>query len=273
MSIITTDYGLIKPPPGCQLDYGHPINMGLVGCWLFNEKSGTRLTDYSGYNNHTALTNMIPQSWTGSNLGGGLKFDGSDDYCTKLTTEYWKSYTKGTMYAIIKMSARPANDSTFSIFAVGDTRAGACGILGIQVRTSSTWSQNTRLDVVHAIGTGAGTVTIIYGDTNLLADTWYHLCVTSNGSTYKLYVNGINQTLASFTGTNSGQWLSTGNFSSTSPTDIGTAMYQNSRAGGYFNGVIDMVKFYNRDLTPSEISQLYSQPNIGIQSPTYYTPS
>ena len=62
----------------------HPLSKGLVGAWLMNEGAGSRVNDISGHGNHGILKNMSPNAqnsgWGGSKFGGGLGFDGSDDY-------------------------------------------------------------------------------------------------------------------------------------------------------------------------------------------------
>lgn len=40
--------GRIKPPVGAQINWGHPLSRGLVGCWNFNEGSGDRVSDATG---------------------------------------------------------------------------------------------------------------------------------------------------------------------------------------------------------------------------------
>ena len=57
------------------------MNSGLVGYWNFQEGTGTTAYDKSGKRNHGTLTNMDPTTdWVDGKLGGGLDFDGSDDY-------------------------------------------------------------------------------------------------------------------------------------------------------------------------------------------------
>lgn len=70
-----------KPPRGVVLNKTHSLSRGLIGCWLFNEGSGTQLTDYSGSNNHGTLTSMDPSTdWVAGLKGTALDFDGSNDY-------------------------------------------------------------------------------------------------------------------------------------------------------------------------------------------------
>ena len=70
-----------KPPPGSRVDKQIQLAQGLVGCWLFNEGAGRVANDISGYGNHGTLAGMVnPPTATSGWGGGGLQFDGSDDY-------------------------------------------------------------------------------------------------------------------------------------------------------------------------------------------------
>jgi len=67
----------IKPIRGTRLNLAHPLAKGLVGCWLFNEGTGGRIFDLSMNGNHGTFVKMDNTSaWA----GGGLLFDGVDDY-------------------------------------------------------------------------------------------------------------------------------------------------------------------------------------------------
>lgn len=48
VSIITKRYRDRKPPVGSQINWGHPLARGLVGCWLMNEGGGNILNDLVG---------------------------------------------------------------------------------------------------------------------------------------------------------------------------------------------------------------------------------
>jgi len=256
MAIITTDYGLTKPPPGCSIDYGHTINLGLVGYWMFNEKGGTRLTDYSGYGNHGTLTNFAlsgaTSNWVGSPMGGGLKFDGTNDY------------------VVIPQNITPVGDSSRSI--------------SIWFKCTTTIS--TRQWLVYAGAESAADPTrfcleiedskFVFNynaqavkTSNILANTWYNGVVTYNSDSkvLSLFLNGKFQTSFTFPYGLSLLYLVT-------PTTVNTyfGIFTNTTSFP-FNGVMDGMRFYNRCLNTSEISQLYTQPNIGLLTPTYYTQS
>lgn len=48
--VITKNWRNIKPPPGSQINFGHPLAQGLVGCWLMNEGGGRRIADLASLN-------------------------------------------------------------------------------------------------------------------------------------------------------------------------------------------------------------------------------
>ena len=85
-----------------------------------------------------------------------------------------------------------------------------------------------------------GSDQIVYGGTSLQAKTWTHLAVTSDGTTQRLYVNGVQVASRAQSGT---MPVSTG------AMRIGG----NSIWGEYFKGRIDEVRVYNRALTASQI--------------------
>jgi hypothetical protein len=64
-----------KPPIGSVINPNHPLSQGLVGCWLFNERTGNRIYDLSKDNHGNLLNGPI---WNSAN-NGYLQFDGSND--------------------------------------------------------------------------------------------------------------------------------------------------------------------------------------------------
>jgi len=89
--------------------------------------------------------------------------------------------------------------------------------------------------------TGNGAITLEVSDTTDLG-TWYHITVTHNGSNlYKLYLDGSLQDSATLSGTIA---------NSTSNLTIG----KYSAAGGYeFDGMIDQIRFFNKELSAAEV--------------------
>jgi hypothetical protein len=102
-----------------------------------------------------------------------------------------------------------------------------------------------------------GTVAFPVNNYAVSPNTWYHVAVTYNNSNLVTYVNGasINNTAL------------TGNFvvsSANSRLRIG-AMGSTSGNNGGFNGTIDDFRVYNRALSATEVSTLYTtKPNVSI---------
>ena len=93
-----------------------------------------------------------------------------------------------------------------------------------------------------------------YYNSALAASTWYHVAVTSNGSSYALYVNGAEVTKTFATGSDTGDW-----FAETTARDnfcVGVLKY-NSTHTNWLNGRVAIVHQYNRALTAAEIQQNY----------------
>ncbi|MBU5557737.1 MAG: PGF-pre-PGF domain-containing protein [Candidatus Aenigmarchaeota archaeon] len=90
---------------------------------------------------------------------------------------------------------------------------------------------------------------------NLVANTWYHVAVTTNGTALKFYLNGNN--IENFTLTNP-----------ISPKPYALMIgAQNKSTGAYpFNGTIDEVMILNSTLTPEQIKAIYQNKTNTIVS-------
>ena len=80
-------------------------------------------------------------------------------------------------------------------------------------------------------------------------DTWYHVVGVREGTSVKLYINGVlNNTDAG----NSGNMV----YSANPRVEIGTKTASNTGSTAW-KGIIDEVRIYNRALSDSEIKALY----------------
>lgn len=101
-----------------------------------------------------------------------------------------------------------------------------------------------------AICNGSGTYNEIYGTLPTVANTWYNIVFTWNGSQLNMYNNGT--LIGTTTQTINNQVLT---------TDLTIGGYTYKGAGGageYFNGKIANVEIYNRGLTASEVLTNYN---------------
>lgn len=80
MGIYLKQYHQENPPLGSQINWGHPLSQGLVGCWLMNERGGKRLNDLA-FNNNLAIAQP---DWK----GGNLNFDGNSQNLYKSSLNY-----------------------------------------------------------------------------------------------------------------------------------------------------------------------------------------
>ena len=234
-------------PLGARINANHPINKGLVGCWLLNEMAGSKAFDCSGYNNHGTLTNFglsgTTSNWRPTPNGGGLYFDGSNDYVDcgsgnifqwtdKISVCAWKRRNSITPSnsgeGIVAKFLNPTNES----FVLYDRK-------------------NVKNATHFEIGIGGtyydSSINITTYDTN-----WHFVVGVYDGTTVMIYYDGIKQTATTSI---------TGNIKSvSSPVTLGT--YQKS--DDFFNGTISDVMIWNRALTNNEVQQLYTNPHIGL---------
>ena len=93
---------------------------------------------------------------------------------------------------------------------------------------------------------GAGTVNSNYA---ISTNRWYHIAVTFSGTTYRLYIDGIEVKNAS------------GSLPATNDFDciLGAMNRLGSQPVSYFNGWMDEVKIWNKALTPEQLHQIMNQ--------------
>ena len=156
----------------------------------FLDRSGTKLTDYSGWGRHGTTSGMPTTAWnTAGDTGPALQFDGSDDSVPFGTTQFITTGKPWTIHARVNLSSysnypcicRLKTEDATSGFELGLSANG--GYVGIRCGSGfgGTWAN-------------AGT------PTSPTAGSWFDLIVTYNGLTsstytnFNFYVNGVLQT-------------------------------------------------------------------------------
>jgi hypothetical protein len=102
--------------------------------------------------------------------------------------------------------------------------------------------------------TGTSTTTLTATSGTLPLNTWYHAVATYDGSTMRLYLNGVQVGSAAKAGT-----LATS-------ASVPVAMGRSPEGSNYLQGALDDVRLYNRALTAGEINFLFSEPPNGPPS-------
>jgi hypothetical protein len=185
----------------------------------FNENSGTTVADASGQNNTGTTLNT---TWTAGRYGRGLAFNGSSSWVTvnssaslnlvnSLTLEVWVSPTVSSGWRSIIFKEL---DAIYDLYASSSSGPVA--------------------------GLNIGGYQEIFSSALLPVNSWSHVASTWDGTTLRLYVNGVQVVSRAVAGTLA---------ATTNPLRIGG----NAKWGEYFAGTIDEVRVYNRALSAAEI--------------------
>ncbi len=217
------------------------IDEGLVGWWKFEEASGTLCDQSDNHNDSTTVQGVLYQQ-TGQ-TGYALGFDGVDDiiivgangrptdtfsfggwFKTSSTHEIDPEATSG--YGGVN-NQRYAFDPQHG----GESNAGA----GLSIGTNGV--------AVYEHGSDYMPATAVYPTE--LGEDWNHIMVVYNNKQPTIYLNGNS--------------VRTGFISSreivSAPIQFGGMAY------GYFEGLMDEVRIYNRALSAAEIKKLAARPN------------
>lgn len=197
----------------------------LRGVWHFDERLGATINDSSGYNNNGKIAGP---EWNEGRYGYGAEMTGMDGYIQVMNSSSLNTGSKVSIEAWVK--PKSVNDCDWIV----GKKEGNWASKGYALQMCN--SNNLRL-----LGSGG----IIATSTSWVWDNnWHHIVGVINGSTGKIYKDGVEVTLSS----------------SVSPLISSTANLKigNRENAAYFNGIVDDVKIYNRDLTSIEIAEHYS---------------
>lgn len=261
---------VLQPSPGeVILDPFHPINQGLVGWWLFNEKGGTTLHDYSGFGNHGILTNMSPATaWVvGRNpaiTGHVLDFDGVSNYVsidgliTKLandtqgTISLWANIDSGnSVHNAFFTISRDGSSVRTEIFMAFDMRSGHHHVnTGLTQDGTDQWIKRTP---INSLDEHVG--------------KWVYVTLVQDGVTPLVYFNGISQDLShNPISTDITLWMKAILTDATSKSDTANLGVIELNGSDFLplNGKIDNVRILNRAWNINEVIESYFNPFIGI---------
>jgi len=212
----------------------------LVGWWKFEEASGTLYDQSDNHNDSTSVQGVLYQQ-TGQ-TGYALGFDGIDDYIIVGTTERpTDTFSFGGWF---KTSATHEIDpeATSGYGGVNNQRYAFDPQHGGDLNAGAGLSIGTNGIAVYEHGSDYMPATAVYPTE--LGEDWHHIMVVYNNKQPTIYLNGSS--------------VRTG-FSS--PREIVSAPIQfGGMAYGYFEGLMDEVRIYNRALSAAEIKKLAARP-------------
>ncbi len=218
-----------------------PTN-GLLGWWPFNGNAN----DQSVNGNNGTVNGATLTTDRFGNANNSYSFDGVDDY-------------------IIVPYNSSLNVSSVSISGwLNASQLG--GVRGLVARWNQ--SNNPCLNYVTSIDNnlnnfvGASSIysnTVLYSGSSILTNQWYHFFYTHNQLTGgKIYLNGI------LVGNNG----LTGSICSSNNDLYFGAQFNLTSLWRFFNGKLDDIGIWNRELSQQEVTALYNNGNICYQTIT-----
>jgi hypothetical protein len=196
---------------------------GLVAAYSFNEGSGTTLIDRTGFGRTGTVSGA---TWSAAGrFGGALSFDGVNDIVTIADHNSLDLTTGMTLEAWV----RPLSTAGWRTVMVKNVSGGMTYSLFI--------SDDVSLPTGYVRTSGDLNAT---GNAALGVNAWTHIALTYDGTTLRLYVGGAQVGSRAVSGS---MVVTTG----------ALTLGGNNLGLGYFQGLIDEVRIYNRALTPLEI--------------------
>ena len=224
------------------------LNDGLVGYWKFDEKTATPneagAIDSSGYGNtgtwkgdptpdgNTAGLNFVNER--------SLDFDGAGDY-----VEIANFLGKPTVFTVAHWIKLSATQNTRTIFSSYDGNGDG-------------WVTGIKDGDNNVIKFFLGDATNLFSTYALANNIWYHVVVTYDNGSPKLYINGILNNSSADTITYDGDGIGNNDIGHLAPNDA-----------QHFNGFIDDVCVYNRALSAGEITLLAQGGQPGTATAEY----
>jgi hypothetical protein len=201
----------------------------LVGYWTFDEGSANTAYDSSGYGNTGTLYNN-PTRTTGV-FGGALSFNGVNQYVMCPNSSSLSITGDMTIAAWVRPVAPMAAKSIISKFYNGEY---------------DITFQESRINYYNGPVWNAGnSAWFAY---TFSPDQWYHIAVTREAKTMRLYVNGVY----------TNQALTMANVPD--PTTWGLSFGCRPNLTNFMPGTLDDVRIYNNALTLPEIRSLLPEP-------------
>ncbi len=213
----------------------------LVGWWKFEEASGT-LYDQSSYHNDSISVNGVLYQQVGQK-GYALGFDGIDDDITvgsngrPTDTFSFGGWLKTTATHQIE------SETISGVGGVGNQRYAFDPQHGGESNGGAGLSVGTNGISVYEHGSNYMPATAVYEGE--IGSDWNHIMIVYDNKQPTIYLNGN----AVRTGL-------------TSPREVVTApIHFGGMVYGYFEGLMDEVRIYNRALSADEIKKLAARPN------------
>ncbi|HPP55982.1 MAG TPA: glycoside hydrolase family 76 protein [Anaerohalosphaeraceae bacterium] len=207
--------------------------------WRFNETSGTEAADSSGSGRTARLFNMNSSAWTRGKHCGGVLLDGLDDFLQVSGFKGVLGPAGRTCTVWFKTEA--AGRQVYLLSWGGES-------------TGQKWLVRLDADGVPAVGVWGG---YTRSSAALNDGRWHHLAAVlhNDGSAdlgdIRFYVDGIPQ---------AAQPSASVSINTSASQDVFLGAFSNAGTGaGFFAGLLDEIRIYDRALSEEQIVRLYRQ--------------
>jgi len=228
-----TSYVFLRTSEGELPICGQDYTQGMISYW----QAENNATD--SYNiNHGTLTNGA--TFAEGKVGQAFSLDGIDDYINVNDADNLEGMSELTMMAWVKLDGYGEGQATImgKSYTIYEMMIG---------------SANYKFGA-YINGAAPGAI-----DAEIPLGNWTHLTVTYDGSYVEYYINGqLNTSIEHASGSIGGN---------DQPFMIGAR--SDGSAGFFFNGSIDEVAIFNRNLNETEIQQIYQN---GLDNESYCEP-
>jgi len=220
---------------------------GLMGWWPFNNNAN----DESGSgNNGTLLNGVAATTDRFGNTNSAYSFDGVDDRIyinNSFFNSGWNQYTISAWVYLNAVSNPNSGNLNHIILNTSPHQSIGYGV---------NWGSSKKYYLFLGSGTPSSSWNALFNATSTqtaVPATWKFTTLTKNGNTFKFYVNGVlDNTWTSTTSIQS--YFYKIYFGGTDPLT----------ANEIINGKLDDIGIWNRELTPTEITDVYTSNNVGI---------
>jgi hypothetical protein len=214
---------------------------------LNDNAANTSVLDSIGGNDGVANGNTSSFSTTGK-INSAFAFNGTSK---SVDLSNLLSGIKGDDVGSISVWVKPVNDTGAILSFNGN--GGSFSVDWYKANQSANFSIS-----------GAGTPISCTTQTGSLpTNVFSHLVITQDGTQFKIYLNGVLQTITYWYNSDPGAWLS---FlpSTINNAKLGSTIYQGAEY--FFQGSADDLRYYKRALTANEVQALYSN-GSGTEAP------
>lgn len=243
------------------------ILTSLVNWFKFSETSGTTSYDEgSGANNVSLISGAIFTTGMDSTVSGvgalllsgslGTSYNISGHATVPANTELINNI--GSISLWVKTLTTDVDQTIYEVMPFSD--ANGFNSIGCYFRLfidslnkpSLEFINYTPISTYNADHINISGVSINLGE-------WTHIGATSDGSTTRFYVNGVENGIGSVSGVNVGQWTGDLVMSGGAASHVRNIGYHTTSGviGSYFSGLIDNVRITNRLFSSEEMMQLY----------------